>query len=1678
MNEETLFHLTREKPAAERAAFLDEACAGDGALRRRVEDLLAADAAPGNFLEHESAASVAQAMTHAAEAGGMAVSPLRTNVRSFGDYELLEEIARGGMGVVYRARQVSLDRIVALKMILSGELASPADVQRFQAEARTAASLQHPNIVAIHEVGEHEGQHYFSMDFVEGRSLAEAIRTAPLPPGQAARYVRIVAEAIHFAHQQGVLHRDLKPSNVLIDRFDQPRVTDFGLAKQIANPQAKGLPRTVTRAVVGTPSYMPPEQASGDRGKLGPASDVYSLGAVLYELVTGRPPFQAANILDTLLQVLDSEPAPPRLLNPGVNRDLETIILKCLAKEPGRRYSSAANLAEDLGAFLEGRSIQARRPSLPEKGLRWLRRQRRSVLLASVAAVASVLLVAGTFVAWQQYRESQQDSFLLTTDGQALDVELFDEHGQAVLPAFTAPTRQPVSVPAGLYDMRLSGPRQLSETYQLLVEQGATNSFEAALMGRPLWEPIAVPKAFEVMDLGGRSDVIVVSDRGLRRINGATGKDVWPGGERSMARNDQPAVADVRDYDWAELTYLGWQGYHPRFGLPPSWVVRPAPDLDGDGTPYLVLASLTKPWLLAVSSKDGAAKWLFRGPHAIPQGPGDAYGVLCPVIAADVDGDGMPDLIAAFGSPNEPTQTAWVEAVSGRTGRKIWAFLIDKSRAPTKETYRLKANYPAGMARVGDKCVLVAVGRRLVGLDLRTGKPIWPARELDVEPLTRPVFLNVRGQPAVLSLSREGAGDFTLTAHSLTAGPVWRHRVSMAAQKTGQPYVPEVTWPVVEDLDGDGKAEVLVPFNDRGGSWENGWVGVEVLDGATGQSRWQRRLCRAYGWSAETDGFAHLLVGPDLDGDGHREVFTAALIQGQTFGAAEKRWFLLVAAVSGADGRVLWQHLRPVSEVEFSPDSVQLGSMSWCQSGGDGRPQLLVSLAASRLGRRRDLPTRTLKHLAWVFSAGDGKMAHGLPDLSMVGTADLDGNGIPDLYGLRPDAAGLSGTLHGFRGGPPELWRRLGTWHPAFAGNAEDDFNPAYHLSPPLPHGDLDGDGVPDLLVFSTDRRRDTLVGAPLQAYSGKGGRRLWKAGGIQGTLRFSNDVSECFHLECRDLKGNGRPDVLVAYGVGDFGTSTSRKGIGVVPDCQGWLAVLSGSNGELLWKEKIGGFEVGRGTAKWCPKSLALQPPAIADLNGDGVQDVVVLAQTASSMEAPWAAGRELRALDGRNGQVLWKYALPHDSKDAAVISRVEGGGSVEVALACSAGGLHVVVLNGKNGQPKWTWAEAGNFGWYTPKDLRGYMPQVLADLGGTGRPSACLPVVDPQKRTYQILVLDPPGRVRHTLDVQPADPEKVAFRLWSQDLNGEGKEELVFVSAGKVRVIGLVNEGPQPAEKLLWEWPLPDGVGDILDVLPAGQELPAVVVVRSGGRVYGLDGRSGRLRWRCEGPGQPVAVLPGHQGSGLPAIVFHETKPESTVCRQALPVGPDGKYGQPTPTRVEHMSSPDDRWTLIPLPWEQEARQKVVRGVLMGLPCLLLPAYFALRRKRRIALTLLACLFLMPLGVALIELKAYPILPEQRHAWSGWYWLWPYTLSAPGDSWPLALGVVCCLWWMTGAHKRVAFGLFCLLYLGWITSLSFPDGFSLKSPLVWMVAGLFWVQAGRKRKSGEQTGPTPAAG
>lgn len=383
-------------------------------LEQEIRELWATVVVAQNFSPTTTAASPGIDVPSPSATGW----PFTSNVlpRTMGNYELREEIGRGGMGIVYRARQQSPARTVAVKMLLRGEFESPQNYARFRAEADAAARLDHPHIVKVFEVGEYENQPYFSMQWIDGSNLAQRIAQAPLANREAAELMVPVCRAVAYAHRQGLLHRDLKPSNILLDQQHRPYISDFGLAKQLSTTDSLQ-PTSLTQsgAILGTPGYMAPEQAAGDRGGgVTPATDVYGLGAILYAAVTGRAPFQAATPVDAILLILEQDPPPPRILSPGIDADLEMIILKALQKPVDLRYSSADALADDLQAYLNHEPVAARssqfsqvlsrafRPThhigvLENWGLLWMW---HAVVLFILCVVTDVVHASGTAARW------------------------------------------------------------------------------------------------------------------------------------------------------------------------------------------------------------------------------------------------------------------------------------------------------------------------------------------------------------------------------------------------------------------------------------------------------------------------------------------------------------------------------------------------------------------------------------------------------------------------------------------------------------------------------------------------------------------------------------------------------------------------------------------------------------------------------------------------------------------------------------------------------------------------------------------------------------------------------------------------------------------------------------------------------------------------------------------------------------------------------------------------------------------------------------------------------------------------------------------------------------------------------------------------------------------------------
>jgi len=700
-----------------------------------------------------------------------------TNIRYFGDYELLEEIARGGMGVVYKARQVTLNRIVALKMILAGQLAGEEDVQRFHAEAEAAAGLDHPGIVPIFEIGEHEGQHYFSMGFVEGESLSARIRNGPLPPREAAEYTNKVAEAVAFAHEQGVIHRDLKPANVLLkespesrdkspeqqDRRKpssssgsrhstldcQPMVTDFGLAKKVEGDS--GL--TATGQILGTPGYMPPEQAAGKIDEVTETADVYSLGAILYNLLTARPPFQADNPLDTLMQVLEQEPVSPHQLNSKVPRDLETITLKCLDKDSRRRYGSAQQLVDELQRFLNGEPIHARPISTPTRVWRWCRRK---PVVAGLSAITLLLLVAVAVVGMVGY--------ITTTN--ALE---------------TAKRRE---VEAHAARQAEADQRRVAET--TVVDMQTTMGLVAAERGNPqeavLWFASAAANSAHDRDreLANRvrfqnwSRELPVPVSAFRNAHQPRRIVFHPGGRYLMVHDRRPSVTLWELENEKPVTLL------PNGALPTAAAWNPTGDL------------------LAVGTAEGVVEI-----HEFPSGK-CLHKLSGQGLIASVDGLDRPSTMRPIVALSFSNNGRYLAVGSGG----IWVWDCDEKRIVIPETALPKRVVELAFNRDSSQLVATSADRlaRVYAL---------AAEESDAKPLFEPISVDPGNRPVFL------AHDDVMVVRTPSGELAWCNT------KSGV---------VVRRVSGSGAPGIILPCQNGNAVLTTGYGTVRLFRAADGQS--------------------------------------------------------------------------------------------------------------------------------------------------------------------------------------------------------------------------------------------------------------------------------------------------------------------------------------------------------------------------------------------------------------------------------------------------------------------------------------------------------------------------------------------------------------------------------------------------------------------------------------------------------------------------------------------------------------------------------------------------------------------------------------------------------------------------------------------------------------------------
>ncbi|MBY0528474.1 MAG: protein kinase [Gemmataceae bacterium] len=1552
-----------------------------------------------------------------------------------GDFRIVREIGRGGMGVVYEAEQVSLKRRVALKVLRFGAAPDAEAMQRFQREAETVARLHHTNIVPVFAIGCEQGVHYYAMQFIEGRSLQEVQKEATrhggtLDPAEAARCGLQAAEALAYAHQRGVIHRDIKPSNLLLDDEKVLWLSDFGLAKR-----ADEVTMTATGMLLGTPRYMSPEQATTLQKPLDHRTDIYSLGATLYELATGRPVFDAETAQAVISQILHTEPVPPRRIQASLPRDLETIILKCLAKEPDQRYSTAQALADDLRAFREGRPIKARRPSVLERARRWVRKNRRSLALMIATATLAALVAVGAVFGASQHAESRLGQLALLTDGGYLKAEVLGADDQLAVPAFTVPTQEWLSLLEGDYRVRLSQPGLLSETVQLHIERGVRQQFKVELGNRQLWPTIELDRGdnFEFVDLAGPTDLVIVQrQRGVRRLATSQPNPVW---SVSFERGPKGTFSFAEPFGFTGESAMAFESYDTRaLALPP-------PDLNGDGVRDLVWGGSFG--LIAQSGKDGRLLWYHGWRPELPRAVADAKvrplyingghanGSSGRPLVFDVDGDGVPDLIAAVGSVGmeyvvEGTKPAkhvtaepqrWLEAVSGKSGQTLWRRPLEARGGETDALHapelvnvgersivllhtgtRVSAFDPKTGAPLwpsrdlgplpaspfeqaptltdipvrprptqlldldgkGKPDVLLASnGSRLTAIDLASGQPSWPPRELGFEVVRPPQFLRINNAPALLLVRQTGKEALELIAVAWKNGkPLWTKTIRAVWPPRLRKYdwdveLPAPEWPLIY-ADGDGTMCIAIPCRPPRTTPEppddpdvihidfreqsSDWAGLEVLDSATGTVRWHRNL-PAHN-SSNFPQFDRFVVGPDINGDGRRDLFLASF--GRPYRAdpgsgSDTHQALYVTALSGADGKTLWLWRQPQRM------GGTLEPLGWWQPGRDGHPLLMVACHAPDVAEQLYSPSAT-----YFLTASTGRVENVLADIGQPRVADLNGDGIPDLYSLLRPRGGNAQRLHLFtlRSNPMEAWRRFGKWEPiqdldrdgipdllwkdkfgkktwAMSGrdgkllwNTEGEVD---LLSPPLPTGDLDGDGVPDLI------RSSPL--SPL-AISGKTGRPLWSTRDqtIAQALKVESHVgmqhgSAFPDPRPYDLNGNGQSVIVYVYQL-DFGSTRQSEREGNTT--QLWMAAVAGRTGELQWKQPL--------TEAFKTARFALRIAGVFDLDGDGKPDLLLV------VGGPKPA---LKAVRGTDGTLLWQRPLDqtvpseswYDNRGTMIVVDPGVTGSptlfvidyVEPTDAKGPSSYRVQAIRARDGGIAWTWRglEAPARPGAKEKGTANHWNAraVFANLKDIG-PAVCLYTIEDgqgdnsgREATVRTVVLDGKGALRQQCEYAtwPSFSQSITIGgVTASDVDGDGHDELLWVlrravKGGRGDDMLRVTRGGFDLKDLVWERPAARD-DTVTQVVPARNDSPAIVLLYDANlKLAGVDGRTGKLFWPYV-PGRPLIVTtPGA------APRYTVQMADSTACYVVPLPGQQRTHGEP----VKLPPAEDDPRLARVLPW-----------------------------------------------------------------------------------------------------------------------------------------------------------------
>ncbi len=1497
-----------------------------------------------------------------------------------GDFRIIREVGRGGMGAVFEAEQLSLGRRVALKVLRFGGVSDREAIERFQREAETVAKLHHTHIVPIFAVGSERGVNYYAMQFIDGRSLAEVLaeQHSALPPRQAAEIGLQAAEALAHAHERGVIHRDVKPSNLLLDQENRVWLTDFGLARRLDD-----VTLSLTGALLGTPRYMSPEQAKATTKRVDFRSDLFSFGATLYELLSGKPAFSGDNPHDVIQHILSDEPTSLRTLDAAIPRDLETIVLKCLAKDPQQRYASARDLADDLRAFLDGRPIRARRSTPIELASRWVKQNRRSVLLAtSVAAITILVVVLGSW-GQAQYNVWRQATLQLSAVRPPIVAEIYDRENR-LLRTDTLPMQKPVSLAADEYWLRLSAEGKLSQSFSVELERGHNVTSTATLENNDYLAPASIPRTFDLVDLGSETGLVLWNEDSvvLRKTNGPAFE--W---KRELGRGQDFCQSSPGfEWPWSSplLEYSGYGNYRYQ-----PWVVQSFVDVNRDGIGDIIAAARHQAWLMAISGADGSVLWFApRGsgltsspPKSGMNSPSYRSSVLNePLLLGDLDGDGVEDLavtmidIPASVMPMGSIITGqrWVEAISGSTGQTLWRYDFPEhlfDLPPGGEVpYPLRWFVGAGgMSSGGQSSMLVGkhlsrlrghqerngmhlymptplvevqqatqnrlaclAGTHLVMLDPITGQESELPLDLGVRTGTAPTWADVDGDDASDLILLEPIPTTTYPHIPTAKLHVWSgtKRTMLWSQSLDSdwPVQPSWTsespsWPVVTDLHSDGRCEILVPHRRSsnanpavGSTMESTpWGELVAYHGDTGRELWSQRLVSI---DSQVD---HFVVGPDINNDGVKEVFAATL--------AGSTGTIYVDALSGNDGTTLWtESFEPRNPGGVNENRV-FSPLTWWNAGPDGWPQLLVQLSA-----RQD---PTPQSLMAVFSAGTGKVNHFGYSLTTARPHDLDGDGLQELLLLRSRTAtrcDFGGELTCLRGSGRQAWKRLGELgHTVSDGDGDGVkdfirswgdgtllFNSGATGAPvwrsrPVPavdtlqivdlatseangrsrsraheNFDVDDDGVQDLIALDQSAGGRGMI-SPLHVISGRTGNLIWSLADVKARM------SHTLALASDDLNGDGQLEIAWLAALDHkyptrFGFSSN--------DSQLWLFVASAKTGQLLWSQPLSpayGHSMGNAPPfQFQRVDLAL---TIGDLNNDGTRDLLAPAIDDTGL-------LELRALNGLDGQLLWKRARHPDGLSqeglrnwtTPTLCDSNGDGSVEVVCVeptpmqtingVNNQRVQVAMLAGANGRELWTHATNGIFTHFESfGEKRGQLlrPICLRMGDGTQRVGVLLLGGEPTFLTF-----DFSGQVeeRHLKNL-PRDAE-----VWVCKPGGTESDGIVFLDDSGLSVV--------PADRLtqpVWERRfVTTGQMKILAVRPNPTTSATEIVIAmpaTDNRVLGIDANTGTTVWSCPGPiirdqDDGVYIAPtridflGNRTGSAPLVAY--TTSHHSECRQAV--------------------------------------------------------------------------------------------------------------------------------------------------------------------------------------------------